>query len=148
MNIKVKGGQVLSGEITPSGSKNSAVHLIPATLLFKDKVVLNNVPDITDVERLVKILQKLGSKIVWNKENMEIEIDNSDINFNKMTKEDLGNMKGTSLLWGALLSRFGKVDFEQLPGGCTLGFRPLEPIYKVFRDLGVTVKENNGGVVM
>jgi UDP-N-acetylglucosamine enolpyruvyl transferase len=68
---------------------------------------------------------------------MRLQLDNSDISFDKLTEEDLGNMKGTSLLWGALLSRLGKVDFEQLPGGCTLGLRPLEPIYKVFRDLGL-----------
>jgi UDP-N-acetylglucosamine 1-carboxyvinyltransferase len=63
MNIKVKGGQVLQGEVAPSGSKNSAVHIMPATLLMRDKVVLENTPDITDVNRLVKILEKLGSKV-------------------------------------------------------------------------------------
>jgi UDP-N-acetylglucosamine 1-carboxyvinyltransferase len=148
MNISVKGGQVLSGEIFPSGSKNSAVHLIPCTLLLRDKVVLENVPDITDVGRLVNILKKLGSKLTWNSQKSILEIDNSDISFRSLTEEDLGDMKGVSLLWGALLSRFGKVDFKDLPGGCTLGLRPLEPIYKVFRDLGVTVAQKNGGVVM
>lgn len=148
MNIKVKGGQVLSGEIFPSGSKNSAVHLIPCSLLFNERVVFENIPNITDVERLVKILQKLGSRINWQRDKATLEIDNSEISFKALNQEDLGNMKGVSLLWGALLARFGKVDFKDLPGGCTLGLRPLEPIYKVFRDLGVTVNEKGGGVVM
>lgn len=148
MNIKVRGGQVLSGEVFPSGSKNSAVHIIPCTLLFHDKVILENVPDITDVDRLVNILQKLGSKLIWDSQKTTLKIDNSGIAFDELTEADLGNMKGVSLLWGALLSRFGKVDFKDLPGGCTLGLRPLEPIYKVFKDLGVTITKRGEGVLM
>ncbi len=148
MNIRVEGGQKLTGEITPSGSKNSAVHLLPATLLFDEELTLENIPEITDVVRLVEILKKLGSKLFWDKTKKVLTLNNKNLSFEKLTKEDLGNMKGTSLLWGALLSRFGKVDFDELPGGCTLGLRPLEPIYKVFRDLGVTVTETEKGVVM
>ena len=148
MNIKVKGRQTLSGEIYPSGSKNSAVHIIPCTLLFEDPVVLENVPNITDVARLVQILTKLGSKIDWNENENRMVIDNGKVSFEKLTEEDLGNMKGTSLLWGALLARFGKVDFRDLPGGCTLGIRPFEPVYRAFRDLGVDIKETQDGVVM
>ncbi len=139
---------MLGGEIFPSGSKNSAVHLIPCTLLFREKVLLENIPEITDVERLTKILQKLGSILEWDRRKCTLEIDNSKISFEALSEEDLGNMKGVSLLWGALLSRFGKVDFRDLPGGCTLGLRPLEPIYKVFRDLGVTITQKGNGVLM
>src|SRR5258708_38212943 len=106
MNIKVNGGQVLSGEITPSGSKNSAVCLIPATILFHSPVTLQNIPNISDVDRLVKIMNKLGSKIEWDKEKNVMEIDNSKLRFNDLDREDLGNMKGTSLLWGPMLARF------------------------------------------
>lgn len=148
MNIKVQGGQIISGEITPSGSKNSAVAIIPATILFDKKVVLSNIPDITDVKRLVLIMEKLGSRIVWDKEKMEMEIDNSKISFKGLDHEDLGNMKGTSLFWGPMLARFGEVGFEDLPGGCTLGFRTLEPHYHAFKDLGVEVKETIRSVKM
>ena len=110
MNIKVRGGQVLSGEIFPSGSKNSAVHIIPCTLVIKGKVVLKNVPDIADVEKLVKILSKLGSIIDWKRQESEMIIDNTNVSFEQLNHDDLGNMKGTSLLWGGLLARFGKVD--------------------------------------
>ncbi|MBU0570025.1 UDP-N-acetylglucosamine 1-carboxyvinyltransferase, partial [Patescibacteria group bacterium] len=148
MNIKVKGQQVLSGEIYPSGSKNSAVHLIPTTLLVDGEVVLENIPEITDVVRLFNTLKKLGSKVDWDTKKHIAKIDNSSISFDKLTAEDLGNMKGMVLLWGALLARFGKVDFTSLPGGCTLGIRPFEPIFKVFRDLGVTINEKDCGVTM
>lgn len=148
MNIKIKGGQKLSGTITPSGSKNSAVALIPATILFDKPVTLRNVPDITDVGRLVRILEKLGSKIDWDKDKKSLTIDNKNLRFEKLDREDLGSMKGTSLLWGPMLSRFGKVDFTQLPGGCTLGARPLGPQFDSFKELGVFVKNGNHGAKM
>lgn len=148
MNIRVKSSQVLSGEIYPSGSKNSAVHIIPATLLFTEEIVLENVPNITDVVRLVQILKKLGSHVDWDLGSSKLVIDNKNVSFRNLTEEDLGNMKGTALLWGALLSRFGKVDFRDLPGGCTLGIRPFEPAYKAMRDLGVSINESGRGVVM
>ena len=68
MNIKVSGKQVLSGEIYPSGSKNSAVHILAATLLFHEPVTIENIPDIKDVEKIVATLMKLGSIINWDKE--------------------------------------------------------------------------------
>lgn len=148
MNIKVQGGQILSGEIYPSGSKNSAVHIIPATLLSDQKVTLENIPNITDVARLVQILQKLGSEILWDQKKGTLSIDNKKVSFEKLTRQDLGNMKGTSLLWGALLARFGRVDFRDLPGGCSLGLRPFEPIYFALRELGTSIKETEKGVVM
>jgi UDP-N-acetylglucosamine 1-carboxyvinyltransferase len=148
MNIKVKGGQIISGEITPSGSKNSAVALIPATILFDKAVTLENIPDITDVKRLVSIMEKLGSRIKWDKEAKTMEIDNSNMSFKGLDREDLGNMKGTSLFWGPMLARFGEVGFDDLPGGCTLGFRTLEPHYKAFKDLGVRVDETDCSVKM
>ena len=148
MNIKVKGGQVLSGEIYPSGSKNSAVALLPATILFDKKVILENVPDISDVDRIIRILGKLGSKILWDRKKKIIEVDNSRLRFENLDKEDLGNMKGTSLLWGPMLARFKKVVFNDLPGGCTLGFRSLDAHYRAFKDLGIKVVEEDCSVSM
>lgn len=148
MDIKVKGGQVLSGEISPSGSKNSAVALIPASLLFDQLITLQNVPEITDVDRLVKILSKLGSKIDWDKEKKTMQIDNREVSLSSLDSSDLGNMKGTSLLWGPMLARFGKVDFGGLPGGCTLGVRPLDPHYEAFEKLGVIIADIEDGVKM
>lgn len=148
MDIKIQGGQKLSGSINPSGGKNSAVSIIPSTILFKEPVTLQNIPDITDVEKLVNILKRLGGVVDWNKEERSMKIDNKHLSFEKISKEDWNTMRGTSLLWGPMLSRFGKVDFAGFPGGCTLGFRTLSPHYKAFEDLGVKVKENGNGIVM
>lgn len=148
MDIKVQGGQTLSGEITPSGSKNSAVHLLSSTLLFDKPVTLENVPDISDVAVLIKIIRKLGGRVNFSKNKSELLIDNSAIEFRQLDKGDLGNMKASSLLWGSLLGRFRKVDYKELPGGCTLGLRPFEPFYKSFRELGIKIKETNSGVIM
>ncbi len=148
MNIRVRGGQVLSGEITPSGSKNSAVALISATVLFDKPIKLKNIPDITDVGHLVSILESLGSKISWNKDSLELEIDNSNLTYNSVSKNDFGNMRGTSLLWGSMLSRFGRVSFEELPGGCTLGIRPLDSHFDAFKKLNVKIEPSLCGVSM
>lgn len=148
MNIKVQGGQTLSGEVYPSGSKNSAVALIPASILIAGEVVLENVPEITDVKRLVEIMEKLGSKVTWNKEDRKLHLDNSNLSLQRLNRNDLGNMKGTSLLWGPLLARFKKVIFDDLPGGCTLGARPLDPQYDAFAGLKVAIAETKSGVNM
>jgi UDP-N-acetylglucosamine 1-carboxyvinyltransferase len=148
MDIKIKGGQVLSGEIMPSGSKNSAVHLLPSTLLFNKPVNFENVPDITDVSKLIEIIKEFGGIVNWDKEKKLLFIDNSKLKYKKLDKSKIGNMRGTSILWGGLLARFGKVDFDDLPGGCTLGVRPFEPIYKIFREFGIDVEESSRGVHM
>ena len=148
MDIKVKGKQVLSGEIYPSGSKNSAVAVLSASLLFDKKLTFGNIPDITDVYTMIDILEKFGSKISWNKNKNFVQIDNSRISFKNLQSDDLGHLRGTSLLWGSMLARFKKVDFRDLPGGCTLGLRPLDTHYLAFRDLGIIVKEDSNSVTM
>lgn len=151
MNIKIRGGQVLSGTIIPSGSKNSVVALIPATLLFDKPVTLKNVPDITDVTRLVEILTHLGSQISWDKAACTMVIDNSHASFESIDPQDVTTAKGirgTTLLWGPLLARFKKAESTEQPAGCTLGARPLDAHFQAFFDLGVTVKTENNHIVM
>jgi UDP-N-acetylglucosamine 1-carboxyvinyltransferase len=148
MDLKVKGEQVLSGDIFPSGSKNSSVAIISASILFDEMVTITNVPNITDVSRLVSVLKNMGSKISWNEQEETLEIDNSELTYRGLDEKDLRQMRGSSLLWGPMLSRFGEVDFSELPGGCTLGFRTLEPHYKAFTDLGVKIKDDGKGMSM
>lgn len=148
MNISVKGGQILSGEILPSGSKNSAVAVIPATILFDKKVILKNIPNITDVDKILSIMSKLGSKYNWNKEEGILEIDNSKLTLLDLGPDDLGKIRGTSLFWGPILSRFNKINFSGIPSGCTLGYRTLEPHFQAFEDLGVKIKQRGSTVEM
>jgi len=94
------------------------------------------------------VLKKLGSTIEWDTKASEMVVNNSNLKFEKLDREDLGNMKGISLLWGPMLARFGKVKFQELPGGCTLGCRTLGPHYQAFRDLGVTVNDSQSSAEM
>lgn len=148
MDVRIRGGKILQGEITPSGSKNSAMAILPASILIEGKVELDNVPAITDVEKIVGVLQRLGAKIEWDKEHRRMVIDNSDLTYTVFRHEDIGNMKGIAMFWGAMLTRFGKVVFEELPGGCTLGARPLDAHFLVFKDLGVKIAIDDNGVSM
>jgi len=148
MDIKVQGGQKLCGEIIPSGSKNSAVAIIPATILFDQPITLENIPEIDDVSRLVKILKNLGSKIDWDKKARRMRLDNSNLKFAMVKEEDWSMMRGTSLLWGPMLARFKKITFSGLPGGCTLGFRTLDPHFQAFKSLGIEVREKDKGIIM
>lgn len=148
MKIVVHGGQALSGEVTPSGSKNSAVAVLTASILFKTTLTIEKVPNISDITRIVTILEKLGAKVDWNKETHTMHLDNTNLSFENLTKEDLGNMKGATMLWGAMLGRFNKVNFDLLPGGCTLGVRPVDAHFNVLRDMGVEVEEVGDGVRM
>src|SRR5438270_7905391 len=100
MNIRLRGGQVLSGEVVVSGSKNSAVALIPATILFSEPVTLQNIPPSPDTKKLVGILQNLGSLVNWDTGEAKLTIDNSRLNAVKLGFEDFGNMRGSVLLWG------------------------------------------------
>lgn len=151
MNLKVTGGQKLVGTITPSGSKNSVVAIIPATLLFDKPVTLTNVPDITDVERLMEILTTLGSKIQWDKSQNRMVIDNSQVVFDPIESSDVKSSKGirgTTLLWGPMLARFKKAESSEQPAGCTLGVRPIDAHFQAFQDLGVTVNSTNNHVTL
>jgi len=151
MDIKIKGGQVLSGTVAPSGSKNSILALLPATLLFDKPVTLKNVPDITDVTRLIEVLAHLGSIITWDKPAKTMIIDNSRASYQSIDPQDVSTTKGiraTTLLWGPLLARFKKCESNEQPSGCTLGARPLDAHFQAFFDLGVTVKTENNHIYL
>jgi UDP-N-acetylglucosamine 1-carboxyvinyltransferase len=151
MHLKIKGGQILSGTITPSGSKNSIVAMLPASLLFAAPVTFKNVPDITDVSRLVDILTHLGAKIDWDKSSCSLTIDNAHTSFESIDPSDVSTTKGirgTTLLWGPFLGRFQKCESSEQPAGCTLGARPLDAHFQAFFDLGVTVKTVNNHIFL
>lgn len=151
MNLKITGGHSLSGTITPSGSKNSIVALIPSSLLFDQPVTFKNVPDITDVSRLVEILSHLGSKVSWDKQQAIMTIDNSGVSLESIDPKDVSSTKGirgTTLLWGPMLARFKQCESSEQPAGCTLGARPLDAHFQAFFDLGITVKNDNSHIIL
>ena len=135
--ITVEGGHLLSGEIKISGAKNSAVALLPTAVLAKGKSVIYNVPEIKDIDYLIKIMELLDCKIEHKDDALIIDSTNLK---NKPIPEDLSvQMRASYYFMGALLAKFGKVEMS-FPGGCNIGARPIDIHIKGFEELGAHVE--------
>lgn len=141
-NLIVRGGNKLNGTITPAGNKNSALPILCATLLTDELVTIRNFPDLVDVNKLLDLLQELGSRVDWDKDNCVITIDNS--NFCK----DFGNeglplgMRGALLILAPLIYRHKHIEIKEEIGGCALGIREIDPHLEVFKQLGAKIDTN------
>ncbi len=135
MRFIINGGKSLSGTIQVMGFKNAATPLIAATVLTGRICVLKNVPKITDVFKLLSILEKMGSKQRWIGDH-ELEIDNSSLKKTALESDEVSQIRSSILLIGPLLARFGEVEFV-VPGGCRIGSRPIDTHIEAFADLGV-----------
>lgn len=143
--IKIEGRNTLSGTINISGAKNSAVALIPASILCDEVVKISNVPNISDIDSLEEILLHLNAKIDRNKDI--VIIDSSNIE-NKKIHENLSNkLRASYYFMGALLGKFKKVDMY-FPGGCSIGERPINLHLKGFEKLGATIKEEGNHFII
>ena len=135
-----EGGKELSGEVRISGSKNSAVALVPAAVLCDEEVTIANVPNISDIDALDEILNFLGAKV--KRDDDVIKINSSNIK-NKLIPEEIAKkLRASYYFMGALLSRFKKVEMY-FPGGCSIGARPINLHLKGFEAMGAKVEENN-----
>ena len=139
--IEINGGKALEGSIKISGAKNATVALIPATILATKNIsTLCNVPDITDTDNLVNILEYLGCKVTRNTETMTIDatnVENKEISYEFSSK-----LRASYYFMGVLLARFKKVKMS-FPGGCNIGKRPIDLHLKAFESMGATVKYDN-----
>lgn len=136
---QIHGGNPLRGEVTISGAKNAVVAIIPATLLVKGNCHIENVPDISDVRILLEILEKMGAKVVRNRD-ASVDIDCSDVPFAEPQKDLVSKIRASYYLLGAQLGRYGKARVA-LPGGCNFAARPIDQHLKGFRALGAKVTE-------
>lgn len=143
-NLRVSGGNPLYGEIQTNGAKNAAVAIIPAALLVDGVCVIENVPDIRDVNIILEMLTYLGAK-VSKIDNNTIKIDSSCISTFKAPYDLASRMRASYYLLGALLGRFGQAEVA-LPGGCNFGERPIDLHVKGFRALGAEVETLRGQV--
>jgi len=142
-NFVIKGGKKLQGEVIVSGSKNAALPIICASLLSKEKVILENVPNIEDVRSMVKIITALGAKTSF--ENNILEIDPSKVSDQEIPNEMVTKMRASILILGGLLPRTGKVKM-QFPGGCVLGKRSVDSHTHAFKELGCEVIDDTQGL--
>lgn len=138
--ITINGNKTLTGEIKISGSKNSAVALIPAAVLCDEEVTIANVPNISDIDALNDILNFLGAKVYRNEDI--IKIDSKNITNRKIPKEIATKLRASYYFMGAMLSKFKRVEIY-FPGGCSIGARPINLHLKGFEAMGAKVEENN-----
>ena len=127
-SFEIIGGKQLSGEIIPQGAKNEALQVICATVLTSDKVVIENIPDIRDVNKLIDILRLINVKVErLSTDTYSFQADNIDLS--KLEGDEFcdaaSKLRGSIMLAGPLLSRFGKAIFPQ-PGGDKIGRRRLD----------------------
>ena len=140
MELNIVGNRTLTGEIKISGAKNSALALIPISLLSDGVVTIDNVPHVSDIEVLKEILEYLGAKVSFD--NNVMVIDNKDV-VNKEIPEELSKkMRASYYFMPVLLSRFNKVEMF-FPGGCSIGARPIDQTLKALTILGGEVVEDN-----
>ena len=141
--LEVIGPKRLRGNVKISGSKNSSLPILAATLLSNKKVQILNLPEVKDIETMLLLLRSLGSKIKLNKKNKLISIDNSK-NIRTFAPYNLVNtMRAGILVLGPLLARFNKAKVS-LPGGCAIGSRPVDIHLKSLSKLGVKYKIMQG----
>ncbi|MEM7162260.1 MAG: UDP-N-acetylglucosamine 1-carboxyvinyltransferase [Bacteroidota bacterium] len=140
--FEVIGGQPLNGEIIPQGAKNEVLQIISATLLTAEKVTISNIPDIVDVRRLMDLLSSLGSKVEHvGHETYSFQADDIDLDYlsSPEFKEKGAGLRGSIMIVGPLLARFGK-GYIPKPGGDKIGRRRLDTHFQGFIDLGAEFK--------
>lgn len=134
----VKGGKPLKGEITPQGAKNEALQVISAILLTSEKVTISNIPNILDVMKLIQLLSKMGV-LVTKVDESTYSFEAKNINFDYLATEDFrkdaSSLRGSIMVVGPLLARFGR-GFIPRPGGDKIGRRRLDTHFLGFEKLG------------
>jgi UDP-N-acetylglucosamine 1-carboxyvinyltransferase len=137
----IRGGKALSGSVRVSGSKNSSLVLMPASILSPGKSVLKNTPELNDVYTMSKLLKHLGAQI--NFENEILGIDNSSLTEYSAPYEHVKKMRASVYVLGPLLARFGKAKVS-LPGGCAWGPRPVNLHIEAMKKLGAEIDFKDG----
>lgn len=141
--LMISGGRPLRGTVQISGAKNSAVALLPAAILAESEVVLDNLPEISDVFTYTEIITELGGKV--ERSGSSLRIDPSEMVSLPMHNGLVKKLRASYYLMGALLGRFGEATIG-LPGGCSFEPRPIDQHIKGFEALGATVTNDHGSV--
>ena len=138
----ITGGQALEGAVQVSGGKNTAVAVIPATLLCDEPCTIENLPDIEDVHALVDILLELGAKVDYEPGHM-LQVDPRCAEGTEVSYANAQRLRASYYLLGALLGRWGRAKVPT-PGGCEIGSRPVDQHLKGFQALGAEAEEIRG----
>lgn len=141
----IKGGNPLVGEVEIAGAKNAALAILAAAIMTDDTILIENLPDVRDINVLLEAIQEIGAKVE--------RIDRSTVRINGSTIQDISvdyeyikKIRASYYLLGALLGKYKKAEVP-LPGGCNIGSRPIDQHLKGFRALGARVDIINGSIV-
>ncbi len=137
-SLHIHGGKALSGTIKPSGNKNAVLPILCATLLTDEQCVIRNVPEITDIERLVTFFVSIGSEVDWNKESKVITLRHPGIESGRIENLPEG-MRSSVMLFGPLLHRGAEISVFNDSTGCSLGAREVDPHLELLAGFGATV---------
>lgn len=140
--LVIKGGAPLQGEIRISGAKNAALPILAATLLTDEPMLIGNIPHLHDITTTMELLGRMGSELVID-ERMNIEVNNRNITSLYAPYELVKTMRASILALGPLLSRYGKAEVS-LPGGCSIGQRPVNVHLEGLVAMGAELEVENG----
>ena len=141
--LEVFGATKLKGQIRISGSKNASLPILAATLLSDKKISLTNIPRVKDVETMIKLLESMGSKVKVSKNKNSLVIRNNKEIKTEASYNLMSTMRAGIIVLGPLLARFGKARVSS-PGGCNIGFRPIDIHLEALKKMGVTYKIVDG----
>ena len=142
---KINGGHRLQGTVKISGAKNSAVALIPASILANSSVTIGGIPEISDAWTLKALLEEIGGEVTFD--NGQMTIDPSNMIAMPLPNGNVKKLRASYYLMGAMLGRFKKAVIG-LPGGCFLGPRPIDQHIKGFEALGAKVTNEHGAIYL
>ncbi len=140
--LTIRGGAALRGEISISGAKNAALPILAATLLTDKPVLIGNIPHLHDITTTMELLGQMGSELMLD-ERMVIEVNNRDLGRLYAPHDLVKTMRASILVLGPLLSRYGQAHVS-LPGGCSIGSRPVDLHLKGLSDMGAEITVNDG----
>jgi UDP-N-acetylglucosamine 1-carboxyvinyltransferase len=143
----IQGPNVLKGKLKVDGSKNAALPIIAGALLIaKGETVLRNIPPLRDIFTIKQVLEYVGARVTYDSQARVMTIDADQLTENTAPYDLVRQMRGSFLVLGPLLARLGEARIS-LPGGCSLGPRPVDFHIKAFSRLGATIREEGGYVV-
>ncbi len=143
--LEVFGARKLKGNVHISGSKNAALPILAASILSDKKIILKNLPNVKDIETIIKLLESIGSSIKYSKKKNSISIHNKKKLKTFASYNLLKTMRGSFLVLGSMLARYGNAKVST-PGGCSIGVRPIDIHLKALAKLGVSYKIIDGYV--
>ncbi|OEW33043.1 MULTISPECIES: UDP-N-acetylglucosamine 1-carboxyvinyltransferase [Campylobacter] len=142
--LEIEGTNHLSGNVTISGAKNAALPLIVSSILAKNEVKINNVPNVADIKTLISLLENLGAKV--NFQNNSALLNTNTLNQTIAKYDIVCKMRASILTLGPLLARFGHCEVS-LPGGCAIGQRPIDLHLLALEKMGANIQIKQGYVV-